>query len=139
MAKATNKEVAATKATKVENATLSNINVKALYEDLITCTTKKALVDTMNRYGLRCTTLPTTTPNINDLYIQFIDKSRIQFGKKVMKLWTSEQVVKDLEVTYDQVNDGSYRKCRATLPKALEEFEKILKYMLQNPDNYLAK
>ena len=138
MAKATNKEVAA-KATKVENANLSNINVKALYEELIACTTKKALVDTMNKHGLRCTTLPTTTPNINDLYIQFIDKSRIQFSKKVMKLWTAEQVVKDLELTYDQVNDGSYRKCRATMPKAVEGFEKILNYMLQNPDNYLAK
>ena len=124
-----------TNATKTNNA----VDFQSLYNELITATTKKQLVDTMNKYGLRTTTLPTTTPNVNDLYIQFIDKSRVLIGKKSLKLYTNDKLVDDFsDYKFDVVNDGSYRNRRATVEKSVEQFTKLFSYFLTNNDNWLV-
>lgn len=110
-----------------------------IYDDLCKCTTKKQLVDTMNKYGLRTTTKPTTTPNTNDLYIQFIDKSRLLITKKSLKLYTNNCCLfsfSDIE-TFDIVNDGSYRNRRATVKNTFDTFKYIFSVFMNNGDNYL--
>lgn len=125
----------ATNATKVNRT----IDYTALYTALIKCNTKKQLVDTMNSFGLRTTTLPTTTPNKNDLYIQFIDKSRVLFGVRTLKLYTNDETTKCFGDWYfDGVNDGSYRTHRATVPNNIDNFKLILQYFLKNSDNWLV-
>lgn len=125
----------ATNTTKIN----SSIDFTALHTALMKCNTKKQLVDTMNMFGLRTTTLPTTTPNKNDLYVQFIDKSRVLFGVRTLKLYTNDDTAKSFSDWYfDGVNDGSYRTHRATVPNTVDNFKLILQYFLQNNDNWLV-
>lgn len=153
MSRNTNKNATATTATNalvisapiVENATATTATAftqyKSIYDDLCKCTTKKQLVDTMNKYGLRTTTKPTTTPNINDLYIQFIDKSRLLITKKSLKLYTNESRMTEFDcgMVFDTVNDGSYRNRRATVNNTVETFKSIFSVFMNDTDNYLPK
>ena len=115
------------------NATKTNksLDFTALYNDLITCKSKYELVATMMKHGYYTTTTPTTTPNTNDLYIQFNDKSRLLIGKKSLKLYTNQSMIdgdttKTLsQLTFDDVNDGSYRKLRATVTNTVDMFNKL--------------
>ena len=122
------------------NATKTNvtIDVNALFTELSTATCKKSLVDTMTKYGLQCVTAPTTTPNTNDLYLQFNankcgDVSRIQLTSKSIKLWCTD-AVKSLftDLTFDAVNDGSSRKSRATVKKTVDNFTTIFNVLFDN-------
>ena len=151
MSRNTNKNATATTANNalvisaptIETATTATAftQYKSIYDDLCACTTKKQLVDTMNKYGLRTTTQPTTTPNINDLYIQFIDKSRLLITKKSLKLYTNENRMIDFEcgMSFDVVNDGSYRNRRATVNKSFETFKSIFSVFMNDENNYLPK
>ena len=140
MAKATATKATATKATAAKaTATATKFSqYTEIYNALSACKTKKDLVDTMNRFGLRTTTQPTTTPNINDLYIQFIDKSRLLITGKSLKLYTNEARVNDFTgLQFDIVNDGAFRNRRATVHKSVEMFTAIFEVFMSNPDNYL--
>lgn len=120
--------------------TNTTIEFKALYEELLTATNKCQLVDAFNHAGYICTTAKTTTNNTNDLYAQFRhnrcgDVSRIQFAKKVLKVYATEGVKNDLtdlheDYIVDAVNDGSARKFRIVLPNTEENFNSIFGYFV---------
>ena len=103
-----------------------------LFEELTTAKSKYDLVEAMKRAGLQCVTAPTTTPNTNDLYLQFNankcgDVSRVQLTSKSLKLWATEAVKNEFtDFIFDGVNDGSARKFRATIPNTLDNFSKVL-------------
>lgn len=132
----------------MSNAKKVNIEFKfdvdALYSDLNQCITKHQLVDTMNMYGLRTTTQPTDTPNKNDLYIQFNDKSRLLIGTKTIKLYTSDTIASEKHfsgLVFDKVNDGSYRVARATMQNTIDNFKTVFNYFFNvidgHENNYL--
>lgn len=131
----TETETATVETATVENRTFTDF--ENLYNDLCGCDTKHKLVDTMNMYGLRTTTQPTDTPNKNDLYIQFFDKSRVLIGAKSLKLYTCDTIATATYFdgfVFDKVNDGSYRTNRATVSKSVENFTKILRYFTETID-----
>lgn len=129
--------------TPKNNATKNNrtIDVNALFTELTTATCKKSLVDTMTKYGLQCVTAPTTTPNTNDLYLQFNankcgDVSRVQLTSKSIKVWCTA-TVKSLfdgmnDFMFDDVNDGSSRKYRTTVKKSVENFTTVFNTLFDN-------
>ena len=126
----------ATKTTKT-NATKTNAKYNDLYTELLTATCKRDLVDTMNKYGYRTTTIPTTTPNVNDLYVQFSDKSRLLITKQSLKVYTNNDHATalnkvDNKFYFDNVNDGSYRTKRSTVANTLENFTTIFEYYFKN-------
>ena len=110
------------------NATKTNANYTDLYTDLLKCGSKFELVATMIKHGYYTTTQPTTTPNTNDLYIQFNDKSRLLIGKKSLKLYTNDEHAKQFDLQFDKVNDGSYRVKRATVANTIENFTLIFNH-----------
>ena len=116
-----------TKTTKT-NATKTNVNYTDLYTDLLKCGSKFELVATMLKHGYYTTTQPTTTKNVNDLYIQFNDKSRLLIGKKSLKLYTNDEHAKQFDLQFDKVNDGSYRVKRATVANTIENFTLIFNH-----------
>lgn len=119
-----------------KNEFLSIDKIEKLFDELTTAQTKLELVNALNRYGLRTTTIPTTTPNKNDLYIQLFDKSRILFSAKSMKVYTNETHATALnekfEYVFDKVNDGSYRTRRTTINKTVENFKQLFEYFASN-------
>ena len=123
-----------TNATVATNATKTNetINFETLYNQLIDCKTKCELVNVMLSHGLYTSTTPTTTPNVNDLYIQFNEKSRLLIGKKTLKVYTNDvhaiELAKTTGFIFDKVNDGSYRTKRATVQKTVDNFKTIFSY-----------
>jgi hypothetical protein len=142
----TKKTTTKSKTDVMNNESKTNVTMTAttfakyneIYDDLCKCVTKRQLVDVMNSYGLRTTTTPTTTPNTNDLYIQFNDKSRLLIGKKSLKLYTNDARKTEFDgLVFDRVNDGSYRTARATVIKTVENFTKIFTVFMNCTDNYL--
>lgn len=129
-----NELVTVNNATVATNATKTNetINFETLYNQLIDCKTKCELVTVMLSHGLYTSTTPTTTPNVNDLYIQFNEKSRLLIGKKTLKVYTNDVHAIELAKTngfiFDKVNDGSYRTKRATVQKTVDNFKTIFSY-----------
>lgn len=124
-------ELKAIETTTVANSKKVNStpNYEKLFNELCECNTKHQLVDTMNRNGYRTTTQPTDTPNKNDLYIQFIDKSRVLISSKSLKVYTNDENASELkDFTFDKVNDGSYRTKRATISKTVDNFNKVFDY-----------
>ena len=128
---------------KKTNATKTNvtIDITALFTELTTVTCKKSLVDTMTKFGLQCVTAPTTTPNTNDLYLQFNankcgDVSRVQLTSKSIKVWCTATVKSLFEsidgFLFDDVNDGSSRKYRATVARSLENFSTVFNTLYDN-------
>jgi hypothetical protein len=137
------------------NATKNNrtINIDELFTELSTATCKKSLVDTMTKFGLQCVTSPTTTPNTNDLYLQFNankcgDVSRVQLTSKSIKLWCTKYVASlfiddyakmsekqrndELSKLFDNVNDGSSRKYRQTIARTIENFTTVFNTLFDN-------
>jgi len=128
------KEKKVMKTTKT-NATKTNNNYSKIYDEFKNATCKKDLVDTLNRYGIRTNTTPTTTPNKNDLYVQFNDKSRLLITTKSLKVYTNDEhatKLADNTFYFDNVSDGSYRTKRATVSNTLENFTKIFTYFEQS-------
>ena len=130
-------ELSVTKPTKVVKSNSkkinTNVNFEKLYTELIECKTKCELVNTMLKYNLYTSTKPTTTQNINDLYIQFNEKSRLLISKKSLKVYTNnEHSIKinklHNDFIFDNCVDGSYRTKRATVPKTIENFINIMNY-----------
>ena len=125
----------ATKATTKANAQKVNTtkDFTSLFEELTSATSKYELVEAMKKAGLQCTTAPTTTPNTNDLYLQFNankcgDVSRLQITSKSLKLWATENVKNEFtpDFIFESVNDGSARKFRATFARTLENFSIVM-------------
>lgn len=126
-------EVVVAKKEVVANEAKQNVAIdfSKLYEELLVCKTKQELVSTMLGHGLYTSTTPTTTPNANDLYIQFNEKSRLLIGKKTFKVYTNEVHAAALSnevFQFDKVNDGSYRTKRATVSRTLENFQRVFEY-----------
>lgn len=126
-------EVVVAKKEVVANEAKQNVAIdfSKLYEELIVCKTKQELVSTMLGHGLYTSTTPTTTPNPNDLYIQFNEKSRLLIGKKTLKVYTNEAHAAALSnevFQFDKVNDGSYRTKRATVSRSVENFQRVFEY-----------
>jgi hypothetical protein len=120
-----------TNATKT-NANKVNTNYTSLYNELLQCTSKYELVATMLKHGYYTSTTPTQTKNLNDLYIQFTDKSRLLIGKKSLKLYTNDEHAKQFNnLQFDKVNDGSYRVKRATVANTIENFTLIFNHFKQ--------
>lgn len=118
-----------------ENASKENARIEEMFTALKSAQCKKDLVDTMNAYGYRTTTIPTTTPNKNDLYIQLSDKSRVLFTSKSIKVYTNQANAEGLQAVnkdfqFDLVNDGSYRTKRTTIGNNLENFTTVFNYFL---------
>lgn len=126
----------------VDNATKVNeiVNFESLLNELSIATCKCDLVNTMSNFGFKCATAPTTTANVNDLYLQFRankcgDVSRLQICKKTLKVYATETVMNELmkvdnSFIFDGVNDGSVRKHRLTVPRTIENFTAIFNYFL---------
>lgn len=122
---------AATKVVANSEKVNSKVDYSKLYEELIVCKTKQELVTTMLGHGLYTSTKPTTTANLNDLYIQFNEKSRVLITSKSLKVYTSVDHANALSnevFQFDNVNDGSYRTRRATVARNVENFIAIFKY-----------
>ena len=122
---------AATKAVANAEKVNSKVDYSKLYEELIVCKTKQELVTTMLGHGLYTSTKPTTTANLNDLYIQFNEKSRVLITSKSLKVYTSVDHANALSnevFQFDNVNDGSYRTRRATVARNVENFIAIFTY-----------
>lgn len=118
-----------TNATKTTNANKVNENYTSLYNELLQCTSKYELVATMLKHGYYTSTTPTQTKNLNDLYIQFNDKSRLLITKKSLKLYTNDETATKLNgLQFDRVNDGSYRTKRATIANTIENFTLIFNH-----------
>ena len=129
------KAIEATTAVANSKKVNSTPNYEKLFNELCECNTKHQLVDAMNKNGYRTTTQPTDTPNKNDLYIQFIDKSRVLISSKSLKVYTNDENASELkDFTFDKVNDGSYRTKRATIAKTVENFNKVFDYFNQKYD-----
>lgn len=134
-----NKQNKAQKNQAIENKAVFS-RYAELHSALNTCETKAQLVNTMLSFGLYTNTTPTTTPNKNDLYIQFADKSRLLITAKSLKVYTCEAVASELKVgEYDLVNDGSYRVRRATVKNTVENFQAIVSYFLTDSRNFLPE
>jgi hypothetical protein len=126
--KSTNLTVTATANELKVNATYT-----AIYNEFTTAKCKLDLVNTLNKYGIRTNTTPTTTQNLNDLYVQMYDKSRVLITKKSLKVYTNNEHATAIHTAYndfefDNVNDGSYRTQRATVKNTVENFIKIMRY-----------
>lgn len=127
----------------IDYSTLSKkdkLDYGELLDGLNLCRTKYDLVITLNKYGLKTSTEPTKTGNINDLYFQLDDGSRIQIGVTVIKLWTCETISKNTYFShypFKEVNDGSYRTKRLTLPKSEENLKLLLEFFLENENNWI--
>lgn len=126
-----------TKSTKVAKSNSKKVNnvvnFEKLYSELIECKTKCELVNTMLKYNLYTSTKPTTTNNINDLYIQFNEKSRLLISKKSLKVYTNNENANKIsklhnDFIFDNCVDGSYRTKRATVSKTIENFISIMNY-----------
>lgn len=128
----------------MKNANKINVtaNFDEMFNELCKSTNKLALVTTFNKFGYSTTTSPTTTNNINDLYIQVNDKSRIWLRKSRIDFLSLETTCNDLLKVLDnkslQViektdNGCSFRSHRIEcIPKTTEYFNIIMKFLLDN-------
>lgn len=112
-----------------------DIDTSALFEELCICETKKQLVETWERYGLRTTTKPIDSPTIDDKYLQMLDGSRIQISKTTIKLFTAEGILAndyfdEIRGAAKDVNDGSYRKLRVTMDKDEKAFAFLIRFFV---------
>lgn len=123
---------------KVNATATATANViSSIFDEITTATCKRDLVDTMNKYGYRTNTTPTTTLNKNDLYFQLFDKSRILVTSKSLKLYTSNDIANEISTdnktfVFDNVNDGSYRTKRATVHRTVDNFKYIFEWFLNH-------
>ena len=137
--KVSEKTMSKTNKTKT-NAT---INFKTLYNDLLTNKCKNDMVETYKKYGIKCETAPTKTPNTSDLYAQFNrvgcgDLSRLQMKKNCIKVFCTVDIATALEKVFNNkhmftdCDDGGKRVKTCTLDKTLENYTNILQCYIDN-------
>ena len=118
----------------VENETKNNVtfDYEKFFNEYIECKTKHEIVSVCSENGIYTTTKPTDTPNLNDLYIQFFDKSRLKLNKTSLQVYTSNDISIELETLFscksDIVNDGTYRTHRLTLSKTVDTIKSVFDY-----------
>lgn len=132
-----NNETKTTKTTTkkpVENVTKNNstFDYDTFFKSYIECKTKHEIVAVCSENGVYTTTKPTDTNNMNDLYIQLFDKSRIKLNKTSLQIYTCNDVSIELEKLFgcksDLVTDGSYRTNRLTLSKTVDTIKSLFEY-----------
>lgn len=132
----TNNETTTNKTKKVttENATKTNatFDYDKFFKSYIECHTKHDIVSVCTTNGIYTTTKPTDTNNMNDLYIQLFDKSRIKLNKTSLQVYTCNDISIELEKLFgcksDLVSDGSYRTNRLTLSKTVDTVKSLFEF-----------
>ena len=116
------------------NATKNNsaFDYDKFFKSYIECHTKHDIVSVCTTNGIYTTTKPTDTNNMNDLYIQLFDKSRIKLNKTSLQVYTCNDISIELEKLFDcksdLVSDGSYRTNRLTLSKTVDTIKSLFEY-----------
>ena len=100
--------------TKTANNKKVNAKYETLYTALTTAKCKNDLVVAMLKSGYSTTTKPTTTANVNDLYIQFNDLSRVWLRKNRIDFLSTETTCNALETALKNANI----KCEKTIEKS---------------------
>lgn len=118
----------------VENVTKNNstFDYDKFFNEYIECHTKHEIVSVCTTNGIYTTTKPTDTNNMNDLYIQLFDKSRIKLNKTSLQVYTCNDISIELEKLFgcksDLVSDGSYRTNRLTLSKTVDTVKSLFEF-----------
>lgn len=149
--KSTKKPVApvTTAVTPVNNNELINIDFACFIDDVKTVENKMQLVAIANKYGVYTTTKPTATKQLNDLYMQLFDGSRIKFnhstknGVSSISIYTTKKYGDDIHnidntFVFDDVNDGKYRTCRATVPCTTDTLKTVFEFFSKLPMFYIG-
>ena len=132
--KTKNKKVITENVTLIENETKNNetFDYDKFFNSYIECHTKHDIVSVCTTNGIYTTTKPTDTNNMNDLYIQLFDKSRIKLNKTSLQVYTCTDISVELETLFkcksDVVNDGTYRTHRLTLSKTVDTVKSLFDY-----------
>ena len=138
-----------TTVTPVNNNELVNIDFQSFLDDVKTVTNKMQLVAVANKYGVYTTTKPTATKQLNDLYIQLFDGSRIKFnhstknGVSSISVYTTKKYGDDIHAldnvfVFDNVNDGKYRTCRATVPCTTDTLKTVFEFFAKLPMFFIS-
>ena len=111
------------------------VDYKGLFDSLCECKTKHELIETLHAFGFHSDTLPTDTPNVNDLYFQLEDGTRLWFRENKIVLLTSDAISRDAyfrKYSFRPSTDGKYRTKQADIPRELEDFTYVFKFFLDN-------
>lgn len=133
-----------TAVTPVNNNELVNIDFQSFIDDVKVVTNKMQLVAVANKYGVYTTTKPTATKQLNDLYMQLFDGSRIKFnhstknGVSSISVYTTKKYGDDIHAldntfVFDTVNDGKYRVSRATVPCTTDTLKTVFEFFAKLP------
>ena len=134
----------------VENSSLVNIDFQSFIDDVKVVENKMQLVAVTNKYGIYTTTKPTATKQLNDLYIQLFDGSRIKFnhstknGVSSISVYTTKKYGDDIHAldsafVFDSVNDGKYRVSRATVPCTTDTLKTVFEFFAKLPMFYIGE
>ena len=140
-----NNETKTTKKVTTENATKTNatFDYEKFFNSYIECHTKHDIVSVCTTNGIYTTTKPTDTNNMNDLYIQLFDKSRIKLNKTSLQVYTCNDISIELEKLFscksDLVSDGSYRTNRLTLSKTVDTIKSLFEYFSTKTLLYISQ
>ena len=143
--KTTTKTNAKTNNEPKTNATKNNstFDYDKFFKSYIECHTKHDIVSVCTTNGIYTTTKPTDTNNMNDLYIQLFDKSRIKLNKTSLQVYTCNDISVELEKLFscksDVVNDGTYRTNRLTLSKTVETVKSLFEYFSTKTLLYISQ
>ena len=127
------------------NATKNNstFDYEKFFNSYIECHTKHDIVSVCTTNGIYTTTKPTDTNNMNDLYIQLFDKSRIKLNKTSLQVYTCNDISIELEKLFgcksDLVSDGSYRTNRLTLTKTVDTIKSLFEYFSKKTLLYISQ
>ena len=125
-----------------ENAT-KTFDYDKFFNEYIECHTKHEIVSVCTTNGIYTTTKPTDTNNMNDLYIQLFDKSRIKLNKTSLQVYTCNDISIELENLFgcksDLVSDGSYRTNRLTLSKTVETVKSLFEFFSKKTLLYISQ
>lgn len=133
----------------VNNNSLVNINFSSFIDDVKVVENKMQLVSVANKYGIYTTTKPTATKQLNDLYMQLFDGSRIKFnhstknGISSISIYTTKKYGDDIHnidsnFVFDAVNDGKYRVSRATVPCTVDTLKTVFEFFAKLPMFYIG-
>lgn len=153
--KSTKKSVAPVTTTAVapvepmNNSSLVNIDFQSFIDDVKVVTNKMQLVSVANKYGIYTTTKPTATNQLNDLYMQLFDGSRIKFnhstknGVSSISIYTTKKYGDDIHnidntFVFDNVNDGKYRTSRATVPCTTDTLKTVFTFFSKLPMFFIS-
>ena len=132
-----------------KNSSLVNIDFQSFIDDVKVVTNKMQLVAVANKYGIYTTTKPTATKQLNDLYMQLFDGSRIKFnhstknGVSSISVYTTKKYGDDIHTldnsfVFDTVNDGKYRVSRATVPCTTDTLKTVFEFFSKLPMFYIS-